>query len=85
MIHPTTHPTCPGAMTHPRRGTAVSARLRRTLGRGSREESGMTSAEYAVGTLAACAFAGVLYKVVSSDTVAGMLTDIVQRALQAVP
>jgi hypothetical protein len=44
----------------------------------------MTTAEYAVGTLAAVAFAGVLYKVVRSDAVAAMLTTLVQSALHAV-
>lgn len=43
-------------------------------------ERGMTTAEYAVGTVAACGFAGVLYKLVESDTVLGMLTDLVRKA-----
>jgi len=42
----------------------------------------MTTAEYAVGTLAAVAFAGVLLKVLTSDTVQQALTAIVQRALR---
>lgn len=45
-------------------------------------ESGMTTVEYAVGTLAAVAFAGVLLKVLTSDTVQAALSSIVQRALQ---
>jgi hypothetical protein len=44
-------------------------------------EDGMSTAEYAVGTVAACGFGGVLFKVLTSDTVAGMLRDLVQRAL----
>ena len=36
-------------------------------------EAGMTTAEYAVGTVAACGFAGVLYKVVTSHTVLTLL------------
>lgn len=43
-------------------------------------ERGMTTAEYAVGTVAACGFAGVLYKLVESDTVLGFLTDLVRKA-----
>lgn len=43
-------------------------------------ERGMTTAEYAVGTVAACGFAGVLYKLVQSDTVVGWITDIVSKA-----
>ncbi|MGH3342158.1 MAG: DUF4244 domain-containing protein [Carbonactinosporaceae bacterium] len=44
-------------------------------------DRGMSTAEYAVGTVAAVGFAGVLYKVVTSDTVMGALSDIVRRAL----
>ena len=44
-------------------------------------ERGMTTAEYAVGTVAACGFGGVLYKIVTSDVVAQLVTDIIQRAL----
>jgi len=46
-------------------------------------EDGMSTAEYAVGTIAAVAFAAVLYKVVSSPTVLQALTGLVGRALQA--
>ena len=46
-----------------------------------RGDDGMNTAEYAVGTLAAVAFAAVLYKVVTSDAVFRALTSIVQRAL----
>ncbi len=43
---------------------------------------GMTTAEYAVGTLAAVAFAGVLLKVLTSSGVQSALTSIVERALK---
>jgi len=46
-----------------------------------RGDAGMNTAEYAVGTLAAVAFAGVLLKVLTSDSVRAMLLTIVQRAL----
>jgi hypothetical protein len=45
-------------------------------------DEGMSTVEYAVGTLAAVAFAGVLLKVVTSDAVRAALFAIVQRALQ---
>jgi RsiW-degrading membrane proteinase PrsW (M82 family) len=45
---------------------------------------GMTTAEYAVGTVAAVAFAVVLYKIVRSDAVSATLSDIVQSALHAI-
>jgi Protein of unknown function (DUF4244) len=46
-----------------------------------RRDDGMTTAEYAVGIIAAVAFAGILYKVVTSATVVSALTAIVKRAL----
>ncbi|WP_099907926.1 DUF4244 domain-containing protein [Streptomyces sp. TLI_171] len=47
-------------------------------------DAGMSTAEYAIGTVAACAFAAVLYKVVTSGTVSGALSEILDRALHAV-
>ena len=47
-------------------------------------DTGMTTAEYAVGTVAACGFAGVLFKLLTSGTVVGLLTGIVTRALSTV-
>lgn len=44
-------------------------------------ESGMTTAEYAVGTLAAVAFAAVLLVIVRSDAVRAALTGIITSAL----
>lgn len=46
-------------------------------------DRGMTTAEYAVGTLAAVAFAAVLYKVVRSDAVTSLLSGLIQSALHA--
>ncbi|HET9255044.1 MAG TPA: DUF4244 domain-containing protein [Pseudonocardiaceae bacterium] len=46
-----------------------------------RGEAGMSTAEYAIGTIAAAAFAAVLYKIVTGGTVTGALTDLVQQAL----
>lgn len=43
-------------------------------------EAGMTTAEYAVGTVAACGFSGVLYKVITSDAVLGLLRDVISKA-----
>ena len=41
----------------------------------------MPTAEYAVGTVAACAFAAVLYRVVTGGSVVTALGDLVERAL----
>ncbi|MFC9325059.1 DUF4244 domain-containing protein [Kitasatospora sp. NPDC057015] len=65
-----------------RRGHWAAFRVRRMPN--GRRDSGMTTAEYAVGTVAACAFAAILYKVVTSGVVSGALTDILNRALGAV-
>ncbi len=48
-----------------------------------RQDDGMTTAEYAVGTIAACAFAAVLYKVVTSGSVLTLLGRIIRSALEA--
>ena len=45
-----------------------------------RGDAGMTTAEYAVGTVAACGFGTLLYKVVTSDTVLKLLTDVISHA-----
>jgi hypothetical protein len=44
-------------------------------------EDGMSTAEYAVGTVAACAFAAVLYQVVTGGSVVSALGELVQSAL----
>jgi len=44
-------------------------------------DQGTTTAEYAMVTMAAVTFAGLLIKIVGGGQVAGMLTGLVQRAL----
>lgn len=63
-----------GAMTKVRRAWWMA--VRRALG-----DRGTTTAEYAMVTMAAVAFAGLLALVLRSDEVRGMLTDLVHRAL----
>jgi hypothetical protein len=46
-----------------------------------RDQSGMTTAEYAVGTVAAVAFGAVLFKIVTSPGVATALTGVITKAL----
>ena len=43
-------------------------------------DAGMTTAEYAVGTVAACGFGGILYKVITSDAILGLLRDVIAKA-----
>jgi hypothetical protein len=44
-------------------------------------DAGMSTAEYAIGTVAACGFAGVLWTVVHSAAVAHLMQGVVERAL----
>lgn len=47
---------------------------------GARGDAGMATAEYAVATVAACGFGGVLIKLLSSQPVVNMLLKAVSRA-----
>ncbi|MFC9788093.1 DUF4244 domain-containing protein [Rhodococcus sp. NPDC127528] len=44
-------------------------------------EDGMSTAEYAIGTIAAAAFGAVLYSVVTGDSIVSALTNIIDKAL----
>jgi hypothetical protein len=46
-----------------------------------RSDEGMATAEYAIATLAACGFAGLLVALMRSDEVRGLLYSVIQRAL----
>ncbi|MET9362214.1 DUF4244 domain-containing protein [Streptomyces sp. NPDC006632] len=73
------------AITHTnRQATAMRSRLRHwtsALRRRVRRDDGMSTSEYAVGTLAACAFAAILYKVVTSEGVVSALNQLITKAL----
>jgi ATP-dependent exoDNAse (exonuclease V) alpha subunit len=45
------------------------------------DESGMSTVEYAIGTVAAAAFGAILYTVVTGDSIVSALTGIIARAL----
>ena len=45
------------------------------------DETGSATAEYAIATMAAVGFAGMLVVIMRSDEVRGILTDLVRRAL----
>ena len=72
--------TEPAATPEPpmRQGNALVRRWRAVLATG---EAGMSTAEYAVGTVAACAFAAVLYRVVTGGSIVTGLTKLVEAAL----
>lgn len=54
----------------------------RVHGAQDRAEDGMSTAEYAVGTVAAAGFAGVLYKVITSSAVLELMRGIIAKALK---
>ncbi len=45
------------------------------------DDAGMSTVEYAVGTVVAAAFAAVLYKIVTGDSVVSGLTALVNSAM----
>jgi hypothetical protein len=60
--------------------TLLRTSRRRIARRGLRDD-GMSTAEYAVGTVAAVGFAALLYKVVTSSSVQAALDGLIHRAL----
>lgn len=56
-------------------------RLRFRTGR--RADAGMISAEYAVGTIASCGAAALLYKVITGESVSAALESVIGNALDA--
>jgi hypothetical protein len=69
-----------GTARRPSRGV-LAAVARRLAAARAAGEAGMSTAEYAVGTVAACAFAALLYKVVTGDSIVTALTDLIDSAL----
>ncbi len=51
------------------------------ISRLAHDDSGMSTAEYAIGTIAAAAFGAILYSVVTGDNVVSALTGIISKAL----
>jgi Protein of unknown function (DUF4244) len=45
------------------------------------DDDGMSTVEYAIGTIAAAAFGAILYTVVTGDSIVSALTNIITRAL----
>ncbi|MFF0818481.1 DUF4244 domain-containing protein [Rhodococcus sp. NPDC003318] len=55
--------------------------LRRRVMVAAVTDDGMSTAEYAIGTIAAAAFGAVLYSVVTGDSIVTALTNIIDKAL----
>ncbi|MGW5439949.1 DUF4244 domain-containing protein [Nocardia asteroides] len=60
---------------------AVYIRARTRITRLLLDDDGMSTAEYAIGTIAAAAFGAVLYGVVTGDSIVNALTQIIDKAL----
>jgi hypothetical protein len=56
---------------------ALSARMAVLLA----DDTGMSTVEYAIGTIAAAAFGAILYTVVTGDSIVSALSNIIARAL----
>ncbi|MBF4617377.1 DUF4244 domain-containing protein [Clavibacter sp. VKM Ac-2873] len=65
----------------PSRSVRVAQAARRALACRAAGDGGAATAEYAIATMAAVAFAGLLVVILQSDEVRGMLLDLVRRAL----
>jgi hypothetical protein len=63
------------SLSRPAVMVAIARRARATSG-----DAGMATAEYAVTTVAACGFGGVLYKLLSSDFAQSLLMQLIKRA-----
>ena len=57
------------------------AQTRQAVERLRNEEDGMTTAEYAIGTLAAAAFAALLMAVIKGGGIKSALTAIIKQAI----
>ena len=66
----------------PASAAGLLARWRRIAASPRRvRDAGMTTAEYAIGTLAACGFAALLVTILSGGAVRGLLMGVITRAL----
>jgi hypothetical protein len=68
-------------MIHPRATRPFSEELQLRLRRLVHDDQGMSTVEYAIGTVAAAAFGALLYTVVTGDSILTALTGLVERAL----
>jgi len=50
-----------------------------------RDDRGMTTAEYAVGTVSACSFAGILYKLLTACFGEQLLQGLIEKVMDILP
>jgi hypothetical protein len=71
--------------THATSRLRDAVRTRRAARRAQRDERGMTTAEYAVGTLGACTVGGVLVKVGQSEWFGDIVKDVIDNIPNLLP
>jgi len=54
--------------------------MRKQIRAVANRDEGMTTAEYAVGTVAACGFGGLLLELLTSDGILSLLGDVIRGA-----
>lgn len=59
--------------------------MRSFIGRLRRDDSGMSTAEYAVGTVGACGLGGVLVKLAQSEWFGGLVKGIIDNVTEWLP
>lgn len=69
-------------MQNHRTNRAVELLTRRVIQRGER---GMTTSEYAVGTVGACGVAGVLYELTQTDFFQGLMKSVITELTGILP
>lgn len=75
MTHRPTSPPLPDARDAANRRPPVRVR----------DDAGMNTAEYAVGTVGACGFAGLLYQLLTSDFGRQLLQGLFDKVLTLLP
>jgi Protein of unknown function (DUF4244) len=55
--------------------------MRRLMAAIRKSDEGMTTAEYAVGTVAACGFGALLFKILTSSFATDLLESLISHAL----
>ena len=60
--------------------TLYRSRVTRVLDRVAQEDDGLSTAEYAVGTVAVAGLGGLLFKLLTSDAVRDLLWGVIQKA-----
>ncbi|MEJ7628887.1 MAG: DUF4244 domain-containing protein [Nocardioidaceae bacterium] len=63
----------------------MTQRIQHHLVAKARDEQGMTTAEYAVGTVSACSFAGILYKILTSGFGQQLLEGLLDKVMDILP